>query len=149
MSSFSPIHPGRCVENADVTRVLKGLREQTLPKEEWTHGAHLCAGVGLLKEVGLTVAEEEMPGLIRRYNVATGCENTENAGYHHTLTLFYLRVIYKKFESRWSDPVATLASDLLLCDISDKKCPLGFYSSERLFSVKARKMWVEPDLRSL
>lgn len=149
MANFEPIHPGNAVCRGNVSHVLLGLRNSTLPAQEWTHGAHLCAAAALLKEVGLEHAEEEMPGLIQRYNVATGGENTETAGYHHTITIFYLRVIYHEIRSRISDPLDALANEILMSDMADKALPLRYYSKEKLFSVAARKTWVEPDLQSL
>jgi len=36
---------------------------------------------------------------------------------------------------------------LLASPVADRAWPLSFYSRERLFSVAARREWVEPDLR--
>ena len=149
MPTPQSIHAGQIITDSAVLRVLNGLRDQTLPAEEWTHGAHLCAGVGLIREVGLQKAEEEMPGFIRAFNVATGGENTDEAGYHQTLTLFYLRSIAKFFAGRWAEPVGKLATDLLSSNLAERGFPLQFFSKDLLFSKAARRNWVEPDLGSL
>lgn len=141
------VAPGDRVTDDIVQYVYDGLRACDLPATSWTHGGHLCAGVALLRDVGLSDAEAVMPGLIRKYNVATGGENTDTAGYHHTITLFYLRVIATLFEGRWEEPLGELATDMLLRPESDREFPLTYYSKDFLFSVDARRAWRPPDLK--
>jgi hypothetical protein len=47
------------------------------------------------------------------------------------------------------EQIADLARRLLATPMGDKAWPLGFWSRERLFSVAARRGWVEPDLAPL
>ena len=149
MSRQNPIQPGDTVSDFNIVRIVDGLRARTLPKPEWTHGAHLCAGTGLLHEVGLARAEAEMPGIIRRYNAATGVPNTDEEGYHHTITLFYLRAIDGFLSSRWEEPVGACASDVLQSALAHRAFPLRFYSKALLFSVEARRGWSAPELKAL
>ena len=144
-----PIHPGDTLSAAQVARIYDGLRDRSLPKAEWTHGAHLTAGAAILDDLGLTQAERVMPDIIRAYNYATGGRNTETEGYHHTITLLYLRLI-DRFLAPFSDePLQTRATRLLASPLADKDHPLTYYSRERLFSVEARRGWVAPDLRAI
>ena len=145
----APIHPGDKISAAGIARIISKLRNCSLPKEEWTHGAHLCAGVGILHEVGIIASESEMPLIIRAYNEAIGGVNSDQEGYHHTITLFYLRIINKYFSNRWKQDVAALASELLTSPMADRTYPLQFYSKDRLFSIDARHNWVRPDLQDL
>ena len=149
MSNAPPIHPGETVTDDAVIRVYAGLLQKTLPKDEWTHGAHLCAGTMILREVGLEAAEATMPDAIRHYNEAVGGENTDSEGYHHTITLFYLRVLNKNLAGRWFESVGALATFVLNGSIADRAYPLRYYSKDLLFSVKARRGWVSPDLQAL
>lgn len=141
-----PVHPGDTVTEAQARRVLDGLKDRSLPKPEWTHGAHLTAAIGLLDEMGLSRAIDVMPGLIRRYNEATGGRNTDAEGYHHTITLFYLAVIDDFCATQPSLCVAERVSDLLASPIARPDYLLGYYSKPRLFSVEARRRWAWPDL---
>jgi hypothetical protein len=131
---------------ADLTR---RLLDHSLPKDQWTHAAHLSATLRLVRtrNEGL---ERDMPGIIRSYNEAVGGVNDDTSGYHETITQAYLAAI-RAF-------VATLPAGLgdgeacarlLATPMGDKAWPLGFWSRERLFSVAARRGWAEPDLRSL
>lgn len=135
--------------DADVARLTERLLDHSLPKAQWTHAAHLTATLHLVRtrDAGL---ERDMPGIIRTYNVAVGGVNDNTSGYHETITQAYLTAI-RAF-------VATLptglgdgdaAARLLATPLGDKTWPLTFWSRERLFSVEARRGWVEPDLKPL
>ena len=74
-----------------VIHVGEGMISRTLPREEWTHEAHLAATTYLLlrhPEIDLDV---ELPGLIRRYNESVGGVNDETQGYHETITQVSIR----------------------------------------------------------
>jgi hypothetical protein len=86
---------------------------------------------------------------IQTYNESRETANTDNSGYHETITRFYVRVIDRFLRS--SDPthgIERLAEDLIR-RYGEKELPLRYYSRVRLFSVAARRHWVEPDLAPL
>ena len=147
--SFEPLQPGANVTAAMAARICDGLKERTLPKPEWTHAAHLTAAAVLLDQGGLVRAEAEMPGLIRAYNEATGVPNTDSDGYHHTITLFYLRKIAQFAAPLKNDPLAQRITKLLASPLAERSYPLNYYSQARLFSVEARRHWAAPDLKAL
>ena len=132
-----------------VDRIYHGVAALILPKPEWTHEAHLVAGCALLDEAGLAAAEARMPEMIRHYNVATGVQNTDTDGYHHTITLFYLRAIAAFMETQGDAPLAMRVTALLNSPLAHRGWPLNYYSRELLFSVEARRNWVDPDLKPL
>jgi hypothetical protein len=91
-----------------------------------------------------------MPGIIRTYNVAVGGVNDDHNGYHETITQAYLsaiRAFVAALPAGISDSEAS--ARLLATPMGDKAWPLTFWSRERLFSVAARRGWVEPDLAPL
>ncbi|NEO86039.1 MAG: hypothetical protein F6J87_17545 [Spirulina sp. SIO3F2] len=121
----------------------------TLPKPEWTHYAHLKVGLWHLLHYP---ADESMTRLrqgIKKYNVVCGVENTENQGYHETITQFYVVIIdcFLQQADR-NRPIDTLADELIACR-GDKSLPFEYYSRDRLFSKTARLEWLEPDLKPL
>ena len=89
-----------------------------------------------------------MPGVIRAYNESIGSQNTDNAGYHHTITLFYLRALGQFLEGRFGENIGALASAVLNSPTADRAFPLKFYSKGVLFSVAARRDWVAPDINA-
>jgi hypothetical protein len=137
-------------DDAAVRHVGEGLLARTLPKPEWTHEAHLAACLWLVREKPDFVPERDMPGTISAYNVAAGGENTDSAGYHETLTQLYIKGV-RAFAATLPEGTSLVGAvnALLESEIGDRSWPLCFYSKERLFSVEARRGWVEPDLATL
>lgn len=125
------------------------LLDRTLPREAWTHAAHLTATLRLVRtrNEGL---ERDLPDIIRAYNVAVGGINDDQTGYHDTITQAYLaaiRAFAAALPAGTSD--AQAAALLLKTPMGDKAWPLTHWSRDRLFSVEARRGWVEPDLKPL
>lgn len=120
---------------------------RTLPKQDWTHEAHLIVGLWHVCEFGFDEALTRMRTGIRAYNEAVGTANTETSGYHETLTRFWLRVLAAR--QRASSPEASfdgVLSQLLTSSWADRRLALRYYHHETLFSLRARAEWVEPDL---
>lgn len=141
--------PVRHFENDDaVARVGEGLLAARLPRAEWTHEAHLGATLYLLLNHPEIDLDAELPGLIRRYNASVGGVNDDTQGYHDTITKAYLRGVRLFLEEADRDaPLHDLVNDLLHSPMGRRDWPLRFWSKERLFSVDARRGWVEPDIR--
>ena len=77
--------PAPFTTDAEVARLGARLLDLSLPKPEWTHAAHLTATAWLVTTQGQGL-ERELPGIIRRYNVAAGGVNSDVEGYHETIT---------------------------------------------------------------
>ncbi|MBX9663644.1 MAG: hypothetical protein K5Q19_09945 [Novosphingobium sp.] len=130
--------------------VGEGLLARTLPKAEWTHEAHLAACLWLVRERPDFLPERDMPGTISAYNLSVGTQNTDCGGYHETLTQLYIKGV-RAFAATLAEgtPLVDAVNALLESEIGDRSWPLCFFSRERLFSVEARRGWVEPDLAAL
>lgn len=125
---------------------ISQFQSKTLPKEQWTHEAHFVAALWyVIYEPD--AALDLMRVAIKSYNESRGGRNTDTEGYHETLTALYLNTI-RDFATQYSivnyspDSVAVLLQQPFI----DRSFPLSLYSKARLFSVEARKTWVEPDL---
>lgn len=129
-----------------VRRIGSGLLDCSLPKGEWTHEAHLAACLWLLVERTDIEPETELPGIISAYNLAVGGENTDSAGYHETLTQLYIRGVRAFLALNSGGSIVEQVNALLVSSMAPRDWPLRFYSRERLFSVEARRGWVEPDV---
>ena len=142
--------PRLFASNADVARVGEGLLSCTLPRAEWTHEAHLGATTYLLVRHPEVDLDQELPGLIRRYNLSVGGVNSESEGYHETITFVFLHGV-RQFLSETSvrDPLYQQVNALLLSPFGQRDWPLRFYSRERLLSVDARQRFLAPDLCAL
>jgi hypothetical protein len=133
----------------ETERVARGLIDRTLPKAEWTHEAHLRAGLWHVHAHGAAAALPLLRQRISAYNDSVGTANTDTSGYHETITRFYVTVIDRFLATaERSRDLDGLARDLLAV-YGDRKLPLHHYSEGRLFSPVARRSWVEPDLRPI
>lgn len=136
--------------DAEIEHLGEGLLERTLPRAEWTHEAHLAATTYLLLKRPDVDVDAELPSLIRRYNESVGGVNSDSEGYHETITRVFLHGIRLFLaEADPGEPLHELVNELLLSPIGRRDWPLRFYSPERLFSIEARRRFVEPDLRAL
>lgn len=131
---------------SDILAIVHGFQNRTLPKEKWTHEAHLVTAIWHHCNHAEHAAICLLRSGIITYNVATGGKNTAEDGYHETLTLFWSRVIRDFVFARKGMNLADLCSEFLRSDQARREYPLKFYSREVLFSLKARAVWVEPDL---
>lgn len=144
MTEQPPLRAGAAVSEAALSRIFTGVVARTLPKAEWTHQAHLAYGCALIDALGLARAENAVRGHISAYNEACGVVNDDAGGYHHTLSIFYLRAIAAQPRGP-GEPCAAFAARVLASPLADAAYPLRFYSRERLFSREARRDFVPPD----
>ena len=125
---------------------IRAFESRTLPKPYWTHHAHLLVGLWYLSkhapEQALGIVRER----IRAYNEAVGTANTDDSGYHETLTRFYLNGIAAHMARYHEQPLDESLQLLLRTPLAHSDWPLRYYSRARLFSIDARRHWVEPDL---
>jgi hypothetical protein len=136
--------------DAEIAEIGEGLLERTLPKPRWTHAAHFAAAVWILLRRPDLAPERDLPGIIRAYNAATGVANTDTGGYHETITQASLRAARAFLAALPNDaPPHAACNALLASPLGDKDWPLAYWSRQTLFSVKARREWVEPDLAPL
>ena len=134
--------------DAEIERIGRGLLDRSLPKAEWTHAGHFAAAFWVLRRPNMDAARD-MPGLIRAYNEATGVHNTDTTGYHETITLASLRTAGAWLRGRSGVPLYEALNELLATEYGRSEWLLGYWSRPLLFSVAARRAWVNPDLRAL
>ena len=133
----------------DIHHIGEGLVACTLPKAEWTHAGHFAAAVWLLDH-DIYDPFKEMPGFIRRYNLSVGTPNSDTEGYHETITLASLRAVKHILDSRTDgEALHSVVNRLMTSDYGKPTWILDYWTKEKLFSVYARKNWVEPDLQRL
>ena len=131
---------------SETERLVERFIARTLPKAEWTHHAHLRVGTWHVVKHGADGALPLLRERISEYNESVGTRNTDDSGYHETVTAFYVRAIAATIADRDSaTPIDTLA-ELVIARIGARDYPLRYYTKERLFSVEARRTWVEPDI---
>lgn len=130
--------------------LIDAFRSATLPQSAWTHEAHLVVGLWHVRTLGAGCALGELRAGIRRLNDSHGTPNSDTRGYHETITRLYVELL-ATFHA--SAPAGVAFADeaglLLASPLAARDLPTRFYSRERLMSVEARRIWLEPDLQSL
>jgi hypothetical protein len=133
----------------EVLALVRRFDDCTLPREEWTHAAHLTVALWHLLQYDWPEAVARVRLGIQRYNAAHGIRTTTTGSYHETLTLFWMRRVRAFLETGRNEARALVALANDLADSADRNLPLAYYTRERLFSTEARASWVEPDLKRL
>ena len=142
--------PTHFCTDAEIERIGRGLLDCSLPKREWTHAGHFAAALWLLRRGPDLEVTAELPRLIRTYNEATGVANTDTGGYHETITLASIRAARSVLDEHGSQaPLHVVANSLLAREFGRSDWLLLYWSRLRLFSVEARRLWLEPDLKPL
>ena len=122
----------------------------TLPKEEWTHVAHLTVGAWHVDRYGAAEALTRLRDGIRRLNESHGNVNTTTSGYHETITAAYVTLLAAYLDACPPGlPLAARVERLLAGPLAARDMLFTFYSREHLMSMDARARWVEPDLAPL
>jgi hypothetical protein len=144
MGRFDPF-----TSDEEIATIGNGLFDRTLPKTAWTHAAHFAATLWLLQCRPEVEISREMPGIIRGYNEATGGANTETSGYHETITQASIRAARAFLALTSPLPLFVTCNALMQSRLGSPEWLMEYWTRTRLFSVEARREWLEPDIKSL
>ena len=138
------------LSDADIERIARGFMDRTLGKAEWTHAAHFGSVLWLIRRGSHSPLELHLPGLIRAYNVSVGGVNSDSEGYHETITQASLRAARRVMIGHApATPLSRILGALMSGPLGRSDWILTYWSRDLLFSVPARRGWVEPDLQRL
>ncbi len=133
-----------------IERVALGVIDRSLPKSEWTHEGHFAAALWLCRFRPELTRADAIRTLISSYNDATNTPNTDTGGYHHTISLASIRAAqHFLHDNALEVPLYTVLSRLMASRFGKSDWLLVHWSREVLFSVLARRSWVDPDLSPL
>jgi hypothetical protein len=151
MSSVVNYHTNVLYRTLDeIEHLISAFESCSLPRESWSHHAHLTVGLWYLVRHERREATRLIRRNIKKYNRAHGIVTTKTSGYHETITLFFIRVVSKYLNEASANTISIVELLHGLVDAyGDRNLPLAYYSKERLMSSDARTRWLEPDLKSL
>jgi hypothetical protein len=133
----------------EIESIAVQFSNRTLPKAEWTHHAHLI--IALWHHWNYD--EQEAIQLVRKkiiaYNEAVGTPNTDNSGYHETLTIFWMHITKQYLKQHHFENLAKAINAFLNSEYANNQFPLSYYTREKLFSIEARKVWINGDLKKI
>jgi hypothetical protein len=132
------------VDDLDDAAFVRAFEAAELPREAWTHRAHLRTAYLHLASAPFAEALERIRRGIRTLNAAHETPESLTRGYHETLTQAWLRLVAADIgrDGPGADSRAFLKRQVRLgrpglIDVH--------YSRERLFSAEAKAGFVEPD----
>lgn len=132
----------------EIENLVRAFEDCTLPRSHWTHQAHLTVALWYLTHFSEEEASRHMRDRICKYNAAVSIENTRTSGYHETITLFWIQIVFNHFISEMQDrELVDIANDALNI-YKNSALVFEYYSRALLLSYKARISWVEPDIKS-
>jgi hypothetical protein len=91
----------------------------------------------------------EISNLWRASNEAMGIANTDDAGFHESITQVYLNAVRDFMALNPALSILEACNQTLRSEVSDRDFCLNYYSESLLFSVAARRSWVTPDKNPL
>jgi hypothetical protein len=141
--------PALPITELEIDAFIDAFEGCTLPKEEWTHGAHLLTGACYVHRLGEAAALERMRECLRRYNVSVGGKNTDTGGYHETITAMWIKLLERLLEESGTMDRAAFAAVAVERFEPQREILREYYDFDLVGSTEARRKWVEPTLRSL
>jgi hypothetical protein len=133
----------------EIDEFLAAFEGCTLPKERWTHGAHLLTGACYVHGLGRDGALARMRVCVRRYNESVGGKNTETSGYHETITVMWIRLLDGLLRESPAMERAAFARLAVERFVGKKDVFRRYYDFDVVGSVEARLRWVAPNLLEL
>lgn len=135
--------------DSDIRALGESLLACTLPREAWTHEAHLGACLWLLSERPDIDVDAQIGTIIGRFNESVGGVNDDTQGYHDSITRAYVAGVRLFLSETEETELAARVNAMLRSDVGRRDWPLRFYSRDLLFSIAARRRFVDPDLAPL
>jgi hypothetical protein len=130
---------------ASLQRFVDAWKAGKLPKSSWTHAAHVAMAAYFAFDHAADATFAIMKAGILHHNTSVGTPNTEDHGYHETLTRFWASEIGEfvrssRFHSRFEAVRAAVSAFG-----EDRDRFRQFYSFDVVGDRRARREWVAPD----
>jgi len=128
----------------DDESLYRAFTSTTLPANEWTHRAHLRVAWLFLERHDVDEAHLLFRVALIRLNGFHGLVETAARGYHETLTRAWLLLVASlRAQDRGETSGAFVDTHQ---ERLTKNALLRHYSRDLLGSLRARTVWVEPDV---
>ena len=134
---------------AEIAAFVSAFEAGTLPKERWSHGAHLLAGAWYVHGLGEAEATQRMRERVSAYNLAVGGKNTQTGGYHERITVFWIKLLARFCREHPDLDRAAFAHETTAHFAPQRSILAEFYGFDVVNSLEARRRWVEPTLQRL
>jgi len=137
------------VKEEAIDAFIAAFEDGSLPKERWTHGAHLLTGACYVWTLGRAAATDRMRERVKAYNVAVGGKNTATSGYHETITVFWIALLERLRRELAGLGRSQFAHAAVERSAGWREVLAEYYSFDVLASEQARREWIPPDLKEI
>jgi hypothetical protein len=133
----------------EIDLFLSAFEAGTLPKERWTHAAHILGGACYVHRLGEAAALNHMRISVQSFNIAVGGSNTATSGYHETVTVFWIKLLAAFLATH--QPIARTHFAALAVGhyASQRDIYARYYSYNLIGSSEARARWQPPNLQTI
>jgi hypothetical protein len=128
----------------EISELVRAFETCELNPAEFKHYQHLAVALWYLKHLPYERASDKMRGGIQKLAAAYG-----KNGYHETITVFWLKMVSSFLRTANSHATTAELANLVANEYCNKNVIADYYSAETLASAKAKKEWVEPDVKAL
>jgi hypothetical protein len=124
---------------------IRSWESGTLPRTEWTHGAHVAVAAYYAFSQREEATFQRMKTGIVHFNACVGTANTENSGYHETLTRFWAGIVCSFVRKRQGASQLVTVRDAVDKFGEDRDRHRLYYSFDGVRYRGARRGWIQPD----
>ncbi len=128
---------------------LAAFEDGTLPKQRWTHAAHILTGACYVHVLGESAAIDRMRSRVSAYNLAVGGQNTPTSGYHETVTVLWIKLLAAFLREHPSLNRVAFSTMAVQHFASQRDLLRRFYDFDVVASIEARRTWTPPTLQPL
>src|SRR4030088_1994651 len=125
-------------------RFVEAWKAGKLPKAEWTHAAHVAMAAYFAFDHAAAATFAIMKAGILHHNTSVGTANTEDNGYHETLTRFWSSEIGEFVRAGHCASRLEAVRAAVSAFGSDRDRVRRFYSFDVVRDRRARREWVAP-----
>lgn len=135
------------ISTQEALELVTAHEQCTLPKEKWTHEAHLIVGLYVVLHYGKN-AFIEMKRRVWQYNELKGRGN-KGTGFHTTLTLFWVWAVRQFCAEKKITAFDEVSLDELLFDenLADRKLIEAYYDEVLIYI--SRNEYILSDLKPM
>ncbi|MEO5979800.1 MAG: hypothetical protein ABIS36_25265 [Chryseolinea sp.] len=137
------------IDEIYIEKLVASFENKTLSATEWTHEAHIVVAVWNILHYPEKIALDKFRQSIIDYNSSIGTLNTDSAGYHETITRFWMTFLRKYIVFHKLDQTLAVYQSLYRSNLIDRAMTLEYYSKALLFSPRARRSLIAPDKRRI
>jgi hypothetical protein len=129
----------------ELEAIVRGFETCTTPATDFPHRSHLVVATWYLNEGGRSYALERMRASILNFLEHYGITGK----YNETITLFWI-IAVEQYLRQLPDGLSLLdRTNAVVESLSNSNLMFEYFSKELLWSERALREWVEPDLKSL